>query len=131
MVREWDISFIWVCSWWWQEKYSKAKWKTTYDTDIHVIFWYLSTEKYLCFVSDRFAIIFTIFSGISIVSTWTSTALPAKFFCRENRGFHLFFEVMQVKPFIRFLRTTTYWVLQKPQFDAVLINRINGLPIAV
>ncbi len=25
MAREWDISFVWVYSWWCQEKYSKAK----------------------------------------------------------------------------------------------------------
>ncbi len=35
--------------------------KTTYETDTRVIFLYLSTEKYLCFISERFAIIFTVF----------------------------------------------------------------------
>jgi len=35
--------------------------KTAYDTDTHVIFWYPSAQKYLYFISERFAIIFTVF----------------------------------------------------------------------
>jgi hypothetical protein len=49
----------------------------------------------------------------------------------KNHSFHLYFWVTKVRLFIPFLRNATYRVLKKPPFEAVLNNRINGLPIAV
>jgi hypothetical protein len=47
----------------------------------------------------------------------------------KHRGFHRYLETVRVTPFIRFLKTAAYRILEIPRFLPVLKNRINVLTI--